>query len=71
MPPEIMMYIISEYEKQLQKLMSPKKYKRFVNTVAKDAFFKAISNMEDSDFKSTVLDHFDDITNLDDDDTDA
>lgn len=71
MSPEMMMYIITEYEKQLQKMMSPKKYKRFVNGVVKDAFLKELNNMANSDFKDVILDNIDAITDTNEEFQDA
>ena len=62
MSPEMMLYVIDAYERQLQKLMGHKKFKRFANEVAKEAFLHEIDSMRNADFKDFVFNNLDDIT---------
>ena len=55
------------YEKELRKRMSPDEFQHLSHRIAKRLFSDEVLGMPDSDFKETILDCFDQITDTDDD----
>ena len=56
--------LCKKYEEKLKRLMKPVDYRKFINDCAIEMFKEDIENIEDSDFKNFVLEHFEEITNL-------
>lgn len=57
-------YVMKQMENKLIELMGYEAYCAFSREIAKEGFRKEIDGMEDGDFKNFVIEHFDEITNM-------
>lgn len=64
---DMAMLLLEKHEKKLIELMGAEAYYEWSVTIAKEAFLSEIERMADSSFKNFVLDHFDEITRMDND----
>ena len=64
---EILLFMLKAYEEELKKRMPEKEYYAFSVKLAKEAFFREISNSPNEDFRNTVLDNFEAITGSEED----
>lgn len=59
------MILLGKHEKKLIELMGAEAYYEWALTIAKEVFLSEIEGMADNPFKNFVLDHFDEITGMD------
>jgi len=59
---EFLINLLNRMEDKMVELMGGKAYSVWATETARDMFRLSVENMEDSDFKDFVLEHFEEIT---------